>query len=281
MSTRKRKAVRSASPTHKKRKLSKSPPPKKSENSDDEVRKTRVNKTTIISLNEGKTSKIVNIYGFGNNGFGQLAVDPEKVDKKTEASLIGELEEVNCLDVVCGDFFNIVVESSNVTKHRKVYNWGTMQYVRDKKSKTELKEDSMSFKPEPLEILNKVFIAQASAGESHAAVLSSDGHVYTWGIYKDEKATDIAFKPNTKEFQSEPELIDSSLFNDSIVVHIASSGNRTLELTQNGEIYEWGYQKNRTSSRYSSRSFNPSIVPIQEKVRAIFLWCRGYIVCYR
>jgi len=65
------------------------------------------------------------------------------------------------------------------------------------------------------------------------------------------------------------------MFQD-IVVQIASTPNRTLVLTQVGEVYEWGYTKmqNKVSARNANRSLIPQRVIVPEKVYALFC-CAG------
>jgi len=40
---------------------------------------------------------------------------------------------INLMDFSCGSFFNVVVEANNDSKKRRVWSWGTMNYVKDKK----------------------------------------------------------------------------------------------------------------------------------------------------
>jgi len=221
----------------------------------------------------------VSIYGIGNNSLGQLGNDPDKSEKLSEPTLIDRLDDINCLDVACGKDVNIVVESNNTPKYRKVIIFGTMETTKNKTEKKEVKSetDSLGWEPSSMDIFDKQFIVQVTAGESHCAVLTDEGDVFTWGMYNNEKGEKAGFKMNRpqNETQEDPEKIKFDMFQD-IAVQIASTPNRTLVLTQVGEVYEWGFTKmqNKVSARNANRSLIPQRVIVPEKVFALFC-CAG------
>jgi len=78
------------------------------------------------------------------------------------------------------------------------------------------------------------------------------------------------FNPNRPkdEFQDDPE----QLIFDEPIVQIGSTSNKTIALTQAGEVYEWGETSlnKRVGSRHQKSGLVPTIVNMPEKVSKIF-----------
>jgi len=169
-----------------------------------------------------------------------------------------------------GLFFNVVVEANNDSKKRRVWSWGTMNYVKDKKSKTFVKQDELSTSPEILSVMNKRNVIQIAAGDAHAVALTLEGDVFTWGIYKQKNGTNLGYRSNApkEEFQDEPELVET----EEPIVQIGCTSNKTIALTESGDVYEWGETSlnKRVVSRHTKDSLRPSFVPIPKKVCQIF-----------
>jgi alpha-tubulin suppressor-like RCC1 family protein len=261
----------------KKKKVSKSS--SSSSSSEGPRRRTRPKNILIQSkINENKKSKTVSIFSLGNNSYGQCGFE-EKDDVVNEPTLIDKLDDINCLDVSGGSLCNLVVEANNTAKYRKVYSWGTVDYKRDKSNKKlkEVKADELSHTPTPVSTFDKMFIVQATAGDAHCAVLTLEGDVYTWGIYKDKKGNNVGFKPGrgADEFQEDPEKIETI---PEIVVQIGSTANRTVALTQAGEVFEWGNTRLDKSQKVMERNafkcLVPTIVNFHERIKAVFC-CAG------
>jgi len=139
-----------------------------------------------------------------------------------------------------------------------------------RKRKLKLKLMFWSLLLKKIKALERLNIIQAAAGDAHAAVLSMDGEVYTWGIYKNKDGTNVGFKPEgpKNEFQDEPEMLDF----DEPIVQVGCTSNKTIALTQAGDVYEWGEiaLKKRSGSRHSKNGLIPIVVNIPEKAVAIF-----------
>jgi len=233
---------------------------------------------------EQRTSRILTVVSFGDSTLGQSGVDKKKKGD-IGVSVLEELREINCIDFACGSFFNVVAESNTNSKSRRVWVWGTMNYTKHTKAPTEKKtdksslpfekEDEIPSTPHPVPYLNKKFVIQVSAGDSHAAALTMEGDVYTWGIYKDKKGVSFGFRgdrPKT-EFQDEPELADI----EEYVVQIGSTPNKTLALTESGDIYEWGETSltKRVVSRHTKDSLAPAFIYIGKKICKFFCGSGG------
>jgi len=173
------------------------------------------------------------------------------------------------LDCSTGSFFNLVVEGNRNKKHRHLYGWGSLHYEFKKKFN---RMDSFPGIPTAFSSFDGKFIVQACVGDMHAAFLTKNGEVYTFGIYKAGEEYH-GFKPDRdpEEFQEEPELM---VLPDPCI-QICCSGNRTIAVTQAGDVYEWGFTKtqqneNTRVSRHARDTLNPSVVMIPDKVNVVY-----------
>jgi regulator of chromosome condensation len=145
-----------------------------------------------------------------------------------------------------------------------------MNWKRDDKKKEEVKDDRIDNDPMSIGLLKKRNVIQVTAGDCHAAVLTMEGDVFTWGIYKNKQGMNTGFKSNRPkdEFQDDPE----QLVFDEPIVQIASTSNKTIALTHAGEVYEWGETSStkRVGSRHTKDGLTPTIVNMPEKVCKIF-----------
>jgi len=128
----------------------------------------------------------------------------------------------------------------------------------------------LSTSPEILSVMNKRNVIQIAAGDAHAVALTLEGDVFTWGIYKQKNGTNLGYRSNApkEEFQDEPELVET----EEPIVQIGCTSNKTIALTESGDVYEWGETSlnKRVVSRHTKDSLRPSFVPIPKKVCQIF-----------
>jgi len=228
-------------------------------------------------MNDGKKSRIVDVLAFGDNSEGILGISVDEKDESRLPLLISQLENTNVIDFCCGGAgFNFVIETSKIETSRRVWSWGYNQQGvlgRDL-------EEGQEHIPAPIPFLDGKFIIQITAGECHAAALTADGYVYTWGLYRSE-AGPMGFKPDRKgeNFQTEPELMEE--LTDKRIVQICSTKSRTLALTETGEVYEWGFirMKNKIPERHLLSRLLPTIViiPNNEKIIALFGTCGEHV----
>jgi alpha-tubulin suppressor-like RCC1 family protein len=238
-------------------------------NDDQPIKRLRSIREIIKSeINEDKTSKIVDIMVFGDNTEGVLGTSADNKDESKVPVLVTALENTNVLDAVCGSSFNLIIETSNNEDHRRVWSWGYNQEHELGRNAEKGKEHM----PGTISGLDKKFIVQVSAGDSHAAALTIEGQVYTWGIYKSEKEF-MGFKPGRPESEPQdiPELLEDHL-KDKKVIQVCSCKSRTLALTETGEVYEWGFIRmlNKIPQRHLQQRLLPQIVIFPEKVIALY-----------
>lgn len=206
---------------------------------------------------------------------------------KSGSLLSDHLKDVNVLDIACGPNFNLVNEVNHAQKYRRVWSWGaevskkTIYYDDDYIKHTEDrdlplplgrdKDDEIHAIPE----LYKKEIVQITCGASHAAALTQEGDVYTWGTYR-QGMNDLGMRASDVDLNSpvpvdEPEIVEELL--PYRIVQIASAANVTYALAENGDVYQWG--AHRASSQFTVRTVQNALTPItvrfpSSKVCAIF-----------
>ena len=121
----------------------------------------------------------------------------------------------------------------SLTVRGNLYTWGRAQGGRLGHGEGE--QDVL--KPKQIYIIsqkNPVFI---SAGESHSAVITDKGKVYTWGSGGFGR---LGHGPESGK-ECVPRLVEG-LQNEN-VVRLSCGALHTLALTKRGEIYTWGQNK--------------------------------------
>eukprot|EP01130_Rhizamoeba_saxonica_P001629 TRINITY_DN11509_c0_g1_i1.p1 TRINITY_DN11509_c0_g1~~TRINITY_DN11509_c0_g1_i1.p1 ORF type:complete len:444 (+),score=122.86 TRINITY_DN11509_c0_g1_i1:26-1333(+) len=241
-------------------------------------KRPRMNYTPILSqVNEGKTSNIASIYVFGDNGDFQLGIgDTVAETMKPRVAL----EDQNILDLQAGSLSNTVIVTSKHSDGRSVYTWG-------QNDDSVLGHDGNGETPEVIPALEGKFIVQACSGEYHQAVLSSTGHVYSWGNYKVKTADPdngavqeqfIGFKDgrDADNTQKEPEFLEE--LEDYFIVQIASTFNSTIALTDRGDIFEWGDLRWGSRGNAMRRHHTDKLVPkhVVLSTKAIAVYSGGY-----
>lgn len=79
-------------------------------------------------------------------------------------------------------------------------------------------------------------IAQAEGGTHHSVVLTTDGHVYCFGR-ADSGQLGVLDQCKTGDFKDRPHRVALK----DTVTYISSGSNHVLALTEENEIYSWGY----------------------------------------
>ncbi|XP_045892497.1 probable E3 ubiquitin-protein ligase HERC4 [Micropterus dolomieu] len=88
--------------------------------------------------------------------------------------------------------------------------------------------------PRPLEALNNVPVSQVACGSQHAAALTKDGHVYTWG--QDSRGQLGLGK--RKSGPNSPQHLRS--LSAIPLVQIAAGGEQSFALSVSGGVFGWG-----------------------------------------
>lgn len=200
-------------------------------------------------------------YGFGGNCFGQLGISSE-VDEKKRPTLIGadDKSKLHGMNVVCVAAGGM--HSACVTDQGQAFTWGCGD---DNCLGRALPDEDMEFYPGSAEGVEGTVVA-ATAGDSHTALLTADGHVFVTGTFRDSKGI-IGFSPTVEKQPTFARVYDKT--RDPIVA-IAAGSNHVLMLSKNGRLLTFGVgeqgQLGRLAEDFQLHKENPDDVPEKEKV---------------
>ncbi|XP_073971825.1 RCC1 and BTB domain-containing protein 1-like isoform X1 [Rhodnius prolixus] len=165
------------------------------------------------------------VYGLGTNvsgclGLGHLnsTLTPQKVPALCKKEVIG---------FAYGNGPHVLAYSSK----GEVFAWGHNGYC-------ELATGTTTQSQIPLRIegfLSDKVIVEVACGSHHSVVLTNEGEVYAWGQNKCGQ-TGSGMNPN----QSSPRKVNS-LIGGKFIIGIACGQTSTVAVTNNGEVYGWGY----------------------------------------
>lgn len=171
------------------------------------------------------------VYAWGSNDMGQLGqgdtVDlsvPTEV--KTEVDgVITSLSGKRVVAVAAGDDFSLALDSDG-----NLHSWGTngdYQLGIGDQAISQRKVATAVAAPQG------VTFSAVAAGRYHAAAISTDGNIYTWGYYGymgvDAGDSEVFDRPTRVEY-----------FDGINITKIATSYDHTMVLSDEGEIYVFG-----------------------------------------
>lgn len=167
------------------------------------------------------------VYSMGTNASGCLGVGD------TQSSLVPRSVEVlngrKVIDIAAGAGPHVLV----LTQEGEVYSWGHNSYMQlgNGGSSPGLTPTILSRN------LNRKVVA-ISCGSHHSMVLTDDGEVYAWGY---NNCGQIGSGSTSN--QTTPRKVNACIGTKRIV-HIACGQTSSLAVTDNGEVYSWGYNGN-------------------------------------
>ncbi|XP_024544935.1 ultraviolet-B receptor UVR8 [Selaginella moellendorffii] len=134
--------------------------------------------------------------------------------------------DVPIASVYCGGFFTMAL-----TKSGQLWSWGG-------NANHELGHGTRAnnWKPKVVAALEDVTLVQVACGGFHAAALTQDGKVITWGYGGNGQ-----LGHGTLENGKEPAIVEAMA--DKTCTYIACGPAWTAAITENGDLYTWG--KNR------------------------------------
>jgi len=209
-----------------------------------EAQKKRKAAEENIEKKEGSQNKVAKkelvstdrhgiILTFGQGDVGQLGLGEDIMERKRGAP-IKEVEGVKFVQVTCGGMHSVGVSSSG-----EVYTWG----CNDDGALGRVADDGEEFTPGKVKLPPGVVAKQASAGDSHSAILSPEGVVYAWGAYRDASGqiglTAASLGKKNEVIQVYPNPTDISGTVD-LAIKIVSGNDHTVILTEKGNIYTSG-----------------------------------------
>ncbi|KAJ0407019.1 hypothetical protein ATCC90586_004813 [Pythium insidiosum] len=170
---------------------------------------------------------------FGSGDCGQLGHGVEEDDDLMVKfpRPVALLEKLSIARVSCGG-----LHSAAVTRDGAVYTWG----CNDDGALGRSGEENL---PAPVEGFGRDAPHKALVvvgGDSHTAVVTTEGRVFTWGGYKDKEGKlwcdSAAPKSSFKQKQSKPFLVEA-LRN---IVELRCGSSFNVARASNGHVYSWG-----------------------------------------
>lgn len=200
------------------------------------------------------------LYAWGWNTFGQVGTT-NGAEVETPALLMRGLFNGEKILQIEGGFKHSVALSEN----RNIFVWGC-----NKKGKLGIGgdyiKDEKIHRPALLsnERLKKEKVIQLATGDNHILALTKKGNVYSWGI---NQLGQLGLGEQEIGEIKGPSLIDPKLFGDKIITQISCGINHSLVLTEDGEVYSWGFNEDgQLGVGDFLKRAEPSLVPLSKKV---------------
>jgi alpha-tubulin suppressor-like RCC1 family protein len=126
--------------------------------------------------------------------------------------------------------------------YTEFFSWGSDSYGQLALANTDDEEghdySSQQFSDEPKSLSFDVIISQISCGDHHAAFISGDGLLFSFG--KNTEGQLGVGDPSLVK-SSAPLLVDSIQSDDRLsIVQVACGGNQSAIVMSNGDLYMWG-----------------------------------------
>ncbi|EDQ86374.1 uncharacterized protein MONBRDRAFT_33844 [Monosiga brevicollis MX1] len=209
----------------------------------------------------------------GINCFGQLGVGDHITERKKPAFVRkGTLENVLVTDVAAGGMHTAVVDE----QHR-VHTFGCNDEGALGRPASSNEEESY---PGLAQGLDDIKAIQVTAGDSHTAILGSDGYVYAVGVFRDDDGS-LAFSPTSlierqfcRVFPTDEMLKATQTRRRKLPLakQISSGSDHLLILTTEGQVYSMGTGKQgqlgRLPEKKTTRDAYRSLGALPEEIKA-------------
>nr|XP_006817818.1 PREDICTED: RCC1 and BTB domain-containing protein 1-like [Saccoglossus kowalevskii] len=168
------------------------------------------------------------VFAIGTNCSGCLGLGD--VQSTLQPKRIEQLCGKNVCDIAYGSGPHVVA----VTEAGEVYSWGHNSYSQLGNGNT-----NQGLLPAQISVsLLGRKVKQVSCGSHHTLVLTGDGEVYAWGY---NNCGQVGSGSTTN--QASPRKVVACLGNKK-VFSIACGQTSSMALSENGEVYGWGYNGN-------------------------------------
>jgi len=189
-----------------------------------------------------------NVYVWGGNNQGQLALSADKVFSPRLCFL---LKDKVIYKVACGRN-----SSFAITVHNAVYAWGNNEF-----SQLGLGKDAPKIIKQPTRIKNlPKTVIDIACGSKHTLALCDSGKVYSWG---DGKRGSLG--QNEISISYEPKCIEG-IEGIEGVIKIVCGAFHSIVLTKSGDIFGWGEAE---AGQLGSPDFSYINIPIQIDAEAL------------
>ena len=176
------------------------------------------------------------VYVWGDNTSGQLGITRRNGTHRVQRveSLWGASPPKACVAVSAAEQTTMVLvaPTGSGLPVNSIYSWGHGSHIP---CRVQFGAPSERTRP-----INPVAISSA---RHHNAAITSDGHVYTWGLHSDALGTpENKKKPTMSTLMASPQLVEGMLpeKGGGLAVAVSASENHTAVLTSTGTLYTWG-----------------------------------------
>ncbi|KAI4385198.1 hypothetical protein MLD38_003251 [Melastoma candidum] len=182
----------------------------------------------VVLISAGASHSVALLSGhivcsWGRGEDGQLGLGD--AEDRLLPTHLSSLDGHGVVSVICGADHTIALSESR----SEVYSWGWGDFGRLGHGNS-----SDVFTPQPVKALHGVRIKQIACGDSHCLAVNMDGEVHSWGRNQNGQlglgSTEDSLLPqNINAFKGVP------------VKMIAAGAEHTAAVTENGELYGWGW----------------------------------------
>jgi alpha-tubulin suppressor-like RCC1 family protein/subtilisin-like proprotein convertase family protein len=165
------------------------------------------------------------VYGWGKNSDGQLAIENDFIAEPVAISPTGALNGKFVVAIAAGDSFSVALTSEG-----EVITWG-----RNESGELGIDSDD-DFNAVPtlvdLSRFDSPRIVAIATGTHHVLALAENGNVYAWG------ANNVGQLGNEETSEAEPAPVRA--YPSNAVAAVSAGANHSLALTFEGEVLSWG-----------------------------------------
>ncbi|XP_017798859.1 PREDICTED: probable E3 ubiquitin-protein ligase HERC4 [Habropoda laboriosa] len=222
-------------------------------------KKRRLACEPIIALEHPSSIKI-NMFCWGSNIHGELGLGgieeetiltPSEVDFKTAS----EIEQI-----ACGENYTVVI-----TQNGKVYSCGNNDYGQ-------LGHEKGRKRLQLIPGLDAFVFKKASCGAHHTLAVNEWGQLFSWG----SNAEGQLGLNSKNQMECSPRMVKT--LGTSTVVQVACGKKHALALTNNGELYSWGFNSEGQLGLGTDVEceLKPKLISTLIGVPIAFIACGGY-----
>lgn len=207
------------------------------------------------------------VYVWGDNTSGQMGVARrsgiQKV-QRVEALWKGAQPKV-AIAIAAAEQSTLVLTSPlpGLTHVNSAYSWGHGNHVPIRTQFESQSRGTGSLSASTRSVVNPVAIACA---KYHNAAITSDGHVYTWGLHAESLGRNSAKGPSKQRnttsgrATSSPQLVTGMMPENGggFAVAVSASEQHTAVVTDTGALYTWGTSHGKDVLGHEGVRWQPS-----------------------
>ncbi|KAF2071803.1 hypothetical protein CYY_006887 [Polysphondylium violaceum] len=217
------------------------------------VKTSNIVRDTYRCFSSGISNNKQVVYSWGCGVDGKLGIGSDSGYEAYPVP-IAESSLLEIKNIVCGNYHTMLLDRSG-----KVYSFGWTSFVGG--DRTVKETDRRSLSPKLITSLEAYNIVALAGGRRHTLAVDSEGRVHVFGVGSEHQL-------GTNSTKNEPSavMLPQLLFDNQKVVQVAAGWGHSLALTENGNIYSWGWtQGAQTGQGYSS----DTPIPIPKRIETL------------